>query len=698
MKMKSYTILAAALAAFAAYSCSDVKIDNTVPEEGKLVEMTFTAGAPTFSKPQAAPAVKTSLDDHSILWTAGDAISIFDGEGNRRFTTTGSGTSAEFTGEAMSTATEFYALYPYASSAALSSGAILTSLPAEQAAVDGSFADDLYIMAGKTDGESLEMKNVCSIVKFTIEEDGVYSAIEFSGNNSESLAGDLSITIDGSGVPAVSVVDNAETAITLVPSASTFAAGTYYMAIVPTSFSAGLKLSFVRAADSAAGVNSKSTAVAIERSRILDLGSVDANIVWADKFKGSGTEADPYQIATYDDLKLLSELGATGDVKYRAAWYILTQDIDCGQLNADYSVKEGAESFQPICQNGSDAAMSFHGNFNGNGKTISGLYINGSKQYTGLFGVLRNGTIKNLTVIANVASSATDTGIIVGDFSANAHVENCTASGILTSTSSSSTARVGGIVGRMTATSSVTGCTNNATITATAEGAGYCGGIVGQQLGIIDGCTNNGTVSAYQYAGGISGYLGNNNGMNGSIIVNCCNRGSITATNSYVGGICGYITYGCTLANSYNAAAVTATSNIGAIAGGINNTVPKGSDLAAGVVENCYSDVATGMAMIGPSSNTPWVRHCYWRQNTCSSIGSSLNGNNTNGYFSWNSTALVHNAKNGFSDIVSTDTFSSKNLLESLNHYVSIKTIEGVTLREWEIVGTATRENCPVLK
>ncbi len=693
--MKKYISIAAfaAAAVFTAISCSDVKIDSNIPEEGKLVAMTFSADAQSFSKPQSAPAVKTSLDDHSILWTAGDAISIFDGDGNRQFTTTGSGTSAEFSGEAMSTATEFYALYPYAASASLSSGAILTTLTAEQAAVDGSFADDLYIMVGKTDGESLAMKNVCSIVKFAIEEGGVYSAIEFSGNNSESLAGDLSISIDGAGVPSVSVVDNAKTAITLVPSASTFAAGTYYMAIVPTSFSAGLKLSFVRASDSAAGVNGKSDAVTIGRSRILDLGTVDANIVWADKFKGSGTESDPYQIATYDDLKLLSELGATGDVKYRAAWYILTQDIDCGQLNEDNSVKSGAEAFAPICQNGSDAAMSFHGNFNGNGKTISGLYINGSKQYTGLFGVLRNGTIKNLTVIANVSSSATDTGIIVGDFSANAHVENCTAKGLLTSTSSSSAARVGGIVGRSTATSTVVGCTNEATITATSDGAGYCGGIVGQQLGIVDGCTNNGTVSAYQYAGGISGYLGN-----GSTIVNCCNLGSIASTTSYVGGICGFIAYGCTVANCYNAANVTATSKIGAIAGGINNTLPDGSDLAAGVVENCYSDIATGMAMIGPSTNSPWVHHCYWRKSTCTKIGDSLSGGNTNSAFSWSSGALTLSATYGFKDINSGDSYTTNLLLDALNHYVSVKTIEGVTLREWEIVGTASRENCPVLK
>lgn len=687
MKMKSYTVLAASLAVLATYSCSDVKIDNTLPEEGKLVEMTFTAGAPTFSKPQAAPAVKTSLDDHSILWTADDAISIFDGDGNRQFTTTGSGTSADFTGEAMSTATEFYALYPYASSASLSSGAILTSLPAEQAAVDGSFADDLYIMAGKTDGESLEMKNVCSIVKFTIEEDGVYSAIEFSGNNSEALAGDLSITIDGSGVPSVSVVDNANTTITLVPSAYTFAAGTYYMAIVPTSFSAGLKLSFVRAADSAAGVNSKSTAVAIERSRILDLGSVDANIVWADKFKGSGTEADPYQIATYDDLKLLSELCADGDVKYRKAWYKLTADIDGGQLNADFSAKSGAEAFQTICAGAN--TLAFSGTFDGNGKTISGLYISRTAQYAGLFGSVKGGTIKNLTVIANVSNSSTDTGIIAGNFGGGTTVENCIAKGIVTSKSTSDGARTAGIVGRDSATSLVKNCVNYATINAST--GGYNGGIVGQQQGKVDGCTNFGSINAAKNSGGISGYL-----SSASMIVNCHNAGTVTVSGSNGGGIAGYICYGCNVLNGYNSAQVSATSYQGAIAGYILNTV--NTDYAEGTVDNCYSTGATGIQMFGGFKNAPQIHHCYFLAGTCSKVcGTDSNAIN-NGNFSWSDTFFKLNKALPFSDIVSSDTYSTNNLLDALNHYVSIKTIEGVTLREWEIVGDAAADNFPVLK
>ena len=44
------------------------------------------------------------------------------------------------------------------------------------------------------------------------------------------------------------------------------------------------------------------------------------------------------------------------------------------------------------------ASMAYKGTFDGNGKTVSGLYVK-DNQYSGLFGKLNGAKIKNLTVM-----------------------------------------------------------------------------------------------------------------------------------------------------------------------------------------------------------------------------------------------------------------------------------------------------------
>ena len=64
-------------------ACSnDIKdvMDNApVPQSG-LQYMEFTASAGTDTRTQLT-------SDNKVVWQAGDAISIFDGTGNRKFTT-----------------------------------------------------------------------------------------------------------------------------------------------------------------------------------------------------------------------------------------------------------------------------------------------------------------------------------------------------------------------------------------------------------------------------------------------------------------------------------------------------------------------------------------------------------------------------------------------------------------------------------
>ena len=70
-------------------------------------------------------------------------------------------------------------------------------------------------------------------------------------------------------------------------------------------------------------------------------------------------------------------------------------------------------SWKPIGKN--DYGYQYRGTFDGNGKTITNLYINASQNNVGLFGYTSEGTIKNLTFeYANVTNTGVFTGILVG--------------------------------------------------------------------------------------------------------------------------------------------------------------------------------------------------------------------------------------------------------------------------------------------
>jgi len=128
--------------------------------------------------------------------------------------------------------------------------------------------------------------------------------------------------------------------------------------------------------------------------------AVDAVTVWdgsaATKFAGgTGTVADPYRISNGAELAYLAQLVNDGN-DFRTKTVTLTNNIDLNN-----------KAWTPI--GNSDSV--FAGTFDGNGHTISGLYINitGSyspakkgRLYQGLFGCVEDGTVRNLIVTGSV--------------------------------------------------------------------------------------------------------------------------------------------------------------------------------------------------------------------------------------------------------------------------------------------------------
>lgn len=222
-----------------------------------------------------------------------------------------------------------------------------------------------------------------------------------------------------------------------------------------------------------------------------------------------------------------------------------------------YTVNDDAYIWTPI---GSGEASGntpskcnyFRGTFDGAGKTVSGIYTDGTQPVQGLFGCLGEGaTVKDLTTEGCITAKFLAGGIAAYDNGAT--VVNCENKAIVYADGGqvadsgkengvSRAGAIGGIIGTAAGTSAVKGCINTADITCTntAKG-GRAGGIIGlidksDDKVSISECFNKGTVDAYQYAGGIVGM----NASKESPIAECGNAGDVIGHSSgkmYVGGI-----------------------------------------------------------------------------------------------------------------------------------------------------------------
>lgn len=333
---------------------------------------------------------------------------------------------------------------------------------------------------------------------------------------------------------------------------------------------------------------------------------------------GSGTENDPWQIATPGQLALLAEkinAGGGENAPYRIGYYTLTGDID---LSAYEWTPIGVATFSwpaftPV------ADRSFGGVFDGNGHAISGLYYNSNTEVAvGLFGAVSGGWIMNVSLGADIdipdgGDMAGRTiggvaGLLVNGIVESSDVYGAISGGTMPPASylGSLFSLTGGVAGlnlsghilASTNTAAVTG----AFMTAVNNVLSFTGGIAGQSKGEISGAFNNGTVTGgtyggssafrYAYTGGIAGNI-----ESGAEISNSLNNGSVTGARSGaysdVGGIVGI------MANS----SVRTSVNNGSVSGGDAANMSTGG-VAGYVYENsALSDVAnTGTIRGGTAS------------------------------------------------------------------------------------------------
>ena len=264
----------------------------------------------------------------------------------------------------------------------------------------------------------------------------------------------------------------------------------------------------------------------------------------ADTLSGSGTEDDPYLLATAADLKAFRDMAnAEASSKLCAT---LTADIDLG-----------GEAWTPFEPSSGYVSQAYAGTFDGANHTIKGLSVNlTSSTGAGLFGTVCGATIKNLRVEGNVsASSSVSVGGIVGRTQTSATINSCSFAGTVTSTKKNGAAGTAGIVGRVNAgTLAVTNCANLSDVTGSGSAAGILG-YAGNTKVTIENCYNSGAISGQNYASGICSIGTGKNGKTGKI-GNCYNVGTITGTSdgAYYAGISA--NFQGAISNSYYAAPV----------------------------------------------------------------------------------------------------------------------------------------------
>ena len=241
------------------------------------------------------------------------------------------------------------------------------------------------------------------------------------------------------------------------------------------------------------------------------------------------TDADGkiwYIIKTAEDLQwFANEVNKKGESNINA---ILENDITInsdvlnknGELNTDASAN--FTQWTPI---GTDAKnQMFTGTFDGNGKTIRGLYFDdNAKVCVGLFGCVgTNGKVINVTLADSYVSGKSYVGGICG-MNKGGTVTGCHNSGRVTG----SYINIGGVCGQNG------GKLQNSYNTGDVSGNSLVGGVCGQNDGTLQNSYNTGEVTGTENVGGVCGQ----NYGNGIVKI-CYNTGDVSG-NSLVGGVCG---------------------------------------------------------------------------------------------------------------------------------------------------------------
>lgn len=245
---------------------------------------------------------------------------------------------------------------------------------------------------------------------------------------------------------------------------------------------------------------------------------------------GSGIAEDPWQIETAEQLAKLAVDVNSGivDKTHAKEYFVLTADLDLS-----------AHRWIPIGYGDSnDSFHAFSSYFNGNNKTITGLYVDETQEgvSAGLFGNFSGYELKNIIISdAYVKASCKDrnaAGVLIGNasqgYGMSISVSDCKVSGTVENTNALS----GGLVGYNSY-----GTYKDCMVDVEVIGGGKSGGFIGEDFnGIYQNCIVKGNVRGSWSVGGFAGVLFFESGVD-----KCASYGKVTASDWNVGGFAGYV-------------------------------------------------------------------------------------------------------------------------------------------------------------
>lgn len=236
------------------------------------------------------------------------------------------------------------------------------------------------------------------------------------------------------------------------------------------------------------------------------------------------------------------------------------------KLGADILVNEGkAEDWQdkpplyewtPIAWHGTSLSKRFKGTFDGQGHTISGIYVKGSDSdgYIGLFGEIYNSAVVRNFKIVNSYFEGTMANTVRGCVGSVCGRNRGTIDSVYSDAIIVNSARMtGGIAGMINGTgqNTISNCWFDGKITSINRTGGILGGVYGNKANIeatIENCLNTGDIAVKIGQGDIGGICGIAETWCTLYIKDCLNAGTFKTVgddkkeNTHVGTIFGSVT------------------------------------------------------------------------------------------------------------------------------------------------------------
>lgn len=349
--------------------------------------------------------------------------------------------------------------------------------------------------------------------------------------------------------------------------------------------------------------------------REIDGGHINNNLLYVNlrdaSLLGTGSVEEPFEIKTAEHLAWYRDyVNADNGIPshHYNACAKLMGDIDMSPIchPADKSKNLNECSWKPIAYN--DA---WGGIFDGQGHTISNLYINNNDQCTGFFGainsyssqrsIIKNIIFENVQVYYNdVNYSSQPVGVLASscrcaDIS-NVQINSGYVKGM---------SKVGGVLG-YTIDCSLTSCQNKAEITGIISGVG---GIIGYCYDSkIKKCINYGNITGNGECGGLFGRITST--TNNQILISyCANYGNIQGQMA-VGGIIGSVLGASNVIDHVfvagNVSKTTPNENayVGYLAGSIENATFSGKNIYNGETTTGNGELISATIAIGSIEGT----------------------------------------------------------------------------------------------